>query len=149
MRPSPRSRPQVAAEAEELTIIPYLDILMNLILFMLLSMTGLALTRVVNARASTSSEGATASAVLTIAIDEDGFRLGSGDGATWVPRLRGAWDFEGLQRAASAHRQDGARQVVLRATPATPFELLIQTMDAVRSGPDGAALLPDVTLAPP
>lgn len=141
-------RAEVAAEAQELTIVPYLDILMNLILFVLLSMTGLALTRVVNA--SASGRGADApGALLSISITDEGFTLAAGQEVTSVPRAGAAWDFEGLREAARRHRHEGSRQVVLHATPQTSFELIIATMDAVRSDDDGALLLPDVTLAPP
>lgn len=146
---SPRKlRAEAAVEAQELTIVPYLDILMNLILFMLLSMTGLALTRVVNASASGPS-GAATGTVLSISIADEGFVLGEGSEETRVPRVGSAWDFEGLREAARHHRHEGGRQVVLHATPHTPFELVIATMDAVRSDADGALLFPDVTLAPP
>lgn len=148
-RSTRRLHAQAADEAQELAIVPYLDVLMNLIVFMLVSMTGLALARVVTATVAGPSGSSTASAALAITIENDGFRVGSGERATFIPQVGLGWDFEGLQRAAMTHREPGARQVVLSAAPATPYELIIQTMDAVRSGPDGAALLPEVTLAPP
>ncbi|MDX2014455.1 MAG: hypothetical protein SFW67_29930 [Myxococcaceae bacterium] len=72
-----------------------------------------------------------------------------GERATFIPHAGMGWDFEGLQRATMAQREPGGRQVVLHATPATPYELILQRMDAVRTGIDGAHRLPNVTLAPP
>ncbi|HEX9507565.1 MAG TPA: biopolymer transporter ExbD, partial [Myxococcales bacterium] len=54
-------RPVEESEASELNFVPYLDILMNLIIFMLLSMTGLAVFGILNVNAPNYG-GATASA---------------------------------------------------------------------------------------
>src|SRR5262249_59594228 len=69
-------------EFGELNIVPYLDILMNLIIFMLLSMTGLALFGILNVNAPNYG-GAEAAApdanapklLLSVLISEKGFFL--------------------------------------------------------------------------
>ena len=53
-------RPKEDEESGELNIIPYLDILMNLIIFILLSMTGLATFGILNVNAPNYGAGAAA-----------------------------------------------------------------------------------------
>src|SRR5712692_4491240 len=112
------------AEAEfgELNIVPYLDILMNLIIFMLLSMTGLAVFGILNvnapnyggATASMNQEGAP-KLLLSVLISKKGFFVaGTGavlgqqselqqpaipttEGAPTIPRKAdGSFDFAAL-----------------------------------------------------
>jgi biopolymer transport protein TolR len=74
-------RPHEEEEVGELNIVPYLDILMNLIIFMLLSMTGLAAFGILNVNAPNYG-GASAGAadpsegpklLLTVGISAKGF----------------------------------------------------------------------------
>src|SRR5829696_8526767 len=73
-------RPAEEEEAGELNIIPYLDILMNLIIFILLSMTGLATFGILNVNApnyggagSTSDTPQKPPLLLSVAISKKGF----------------------------------------------------------------------------
>src|SRR4029077_20703692 len=74
-------RPKEDEETGELNIIPYLDILMNLIIFMLLSMTGLATFGILNVNAPNYSQTAQVSPdngdqqklLLTVGISTRGF----------------------------------------------------------------------------
>ena len=68
---------QGADETGELNVVPYLDILMNLIIFMLLSMAGLATWGMVNINAphTTSLEAEPpAGCVLTVTVAKTGRR---------------------------------------------------------------------------
>lgn len=82
-------RPREEEEAGELNIVPYLDILMNLIIFMLLSMTGLAAFGILNvnapnygggAAAATTEAGETPKLLLSVLISKKGFFI-AGTGA--------------------------------------------------------------------
>src|SRR5688572_18106468 len=74
-------RPKEDEESGELNIIPYLDILMNLIIFILLSMTGLATFGILNVNAPNYGAGAAANPdqpqkpplLLNVSISKKGF----------------------------------------------------------------------------
>ncbi len=164
------------AEFGELNIVPYLDILMNLIIFMLLSMTGLALFGILNVNAPNYG-GASAvvpdanapKLLLSVLISEKGFFVaGTGavlgqqaddqgpssstEGAPTIPRRSdGSLDFAALN--AKMIEIKGAfpseSKVIIGAEGNIPYEALIQTMDAIREtfGKERKLLFSDVTLA--
>ena len=164
-------RPSEDEESGELNIIPYLDILMNLIIFMLLSMTGLATFGILNVNAPNSQAGGAGDnpdkppLLLTVAIGKDGFYLaatgavlggqegeappepGSGH-PTIAKKADGTYDFEALTAKMQAIKTEFAQEskVILAAEKDTPYEQLIATMDAVRETKAHQLLFPDVTL---
>src|SRR3954471_11144719 len=93
-------RPHEDEEVGELNIVPYLDILMNLIIFMLLSMTGLAAFGILNVNAPNyggPSAGAVADPadapklLLTVRISKKGhFVAGAGAVLGQAPAGAGA-----------------------------------------------------------
>jgi biopolymer transport protein ExbD len=152
-------------ETGELNIVPYLDVVVNLVMFMLLSMTGLISLGVLNVSApKIGGEGAAAGAaaegpklLLTVAIGRQGFYVaGAGgvlgeDAATpdlgrppTVPlRADGRYDYAELTRQLSAIKEKfpAETQVVLSADGEVIYDVLVQTMDACREQvvrlPDG------------
>src|SRR5262249_1957044 len=166
------------AEAEfgELNIVPYLDILMNLIIFMLLSMTGLAMYGILNVNApnyggatATSSEGAP-KLLLSVLISKKGFFVaGTGavlgqqvegqqqptsstEGAPTIPRKPdGSFDFAALNAKMVEIKKEfpNESKVIIGAEGEIAYETLIQTMDAIREtlGKERKILFSDVTLA--
>ena len=145
----------------ELNIVPYLDIVTNLVMFMLLSMTGLISLGVVNVSAPKIGGEAAAAAdaqprlLLTVAISRKGFHVA---GATGVPgadaasvdparpptiplRPDGAYDYAALnaqmQRIKDRHPKE--TNVIFSADPDVPYDALIQTMDACREAQVKAA----------
>ncbi|HCF61012.1 MAG TPA: biopolymer transporter ExbD [Myxococcales bacterium] len=78
-----RLRPQLDENSGDLNLVPYLDILMNLIIFMLLSMTGLVSYGVLNVSSPKYASGGAASSegedptkpklLLTVLVSERGF----------------------------------------------------------------------------
>jgi biopolymer transport protein TolR len=162
-----RRRIREAEEVGELNIVPYLDVVVNLVMFMLLSMTGLITLGVLNVSApKISGEGAAASAaadagpklLLTVAIGKQGFYVAGAGGvlgadAPGVDQARpptvplrpdGRYDFEALtaQMQKVKERYPRETNVIFSADGDVPYEVLVQTMDAVREvkvkGPDGA-----------
>ena len=163
-------RPSDEEHQGELNIIPYLDILMNLIIFMLLSMTGLATFGILNVSAPNSAAGGPGESpdkpplLLTVAIAKGGFFVAAtggvlgggeqpaqapGEGAPTIPKKPdGTYDFDALtakmQEIKGAFPNDS--KVILAAELDTQYEQLIATMDAVRENKEHKLLFPDVTL---
>jgi biopolymer transport protein ExbD len=160
-------KPREEDERGELNIVPYLDILMNLIIFMLLSINGLATLGILNVSApSYGGPGAEVAPqenpdeprlVLSVLISKKGHFVNSEnailgqEGEPTVPRKGdGTYDYAALN--AQMMQLKGAfpkeTKVIIAADPDVPYESLIQTMDAVRETRDAARreLFPDVTL---
>ena len=150
MRPFISRRALNAAESsehQELNIVPYLDILMNLIIFVLLSMTGLAQFGTVNVSALWAKDGSarplTAQAqVVRVGIFADRFVLTVPGGAsTEVTRRDGSLKYVELTAAAGLVHQtlgSGAKAIVT-AEAETSYEVLVKTLDALRETPEQPA----------
>lgn len=148
----------------ELNIVPYLDVVVNLVMFMLLSMTGLISLGVLNVSApKIGGETAAAAAadtgpklLLTVAIGRQGFYVAGAGGVLGtdandpaaerpptIPLKGGKYDYEALTAELVKIKQQYPKetQVILSADPGVLYDTLIQTMDACRDevvkGPDG------------
>ncbi len=148
----------------ELNIVPYLDVVVNLVMFMLLSMTGLITLGVLNVSAPRIGGEAAANGandqpklLLTVAIGRQGFYVAGAGGvlgkeadkpdATRPPtiplRPDGKYDYgalgEQMKRIKDQFPNETA--VILSADPDVLYDVLIQTMDACREAtvttPDG------------
>jgi biopolymer transport protein ExbD len=160
-------KPREEEEMGELNIVPYLDILMNLIIFMLLSITGLASFGILNVSApaygapsagmaqETPDEGP--KLTLSVLISKKGHFVSSEDavvgqdGAPSVPvKADGSYDFAALNAmmVELKGRHPKETKVIVAADPDIPYEALIQTMDSLREeqGRTRRLLFPDVTL---
>lgn len=144
-----RSLPDVPHD--ELNVVPYLDVLMNLIVFMLLSVAGLGAWGVIRATAASPGAPGTgeAAAPWVVAIRADGFDVSRfGEGDAFIPLKDGQPDVEALgARAAAVHRTVATRKVVLAPAAGVPYATVVATMDALRAAADGEVLFPDVALA--
>ena len=165
-------RPKEEEETGELNIVPYLDILMNLIIFMLLSMTGLATFGILNVNAPNYGAGASSGEapqkpplLLTVAISKRGYYIAAtgavlpgvaeagagpmGEGAPTIAKLPdGSPDYAALtnkMKEIKANFPDESK-IIIAAEPDVQYELLVGTMDAVRETVDRKLLFPDVTL---
>jgi biopolymer transport protein ExbD len=159
-----RRRIRDEEEVGELNIVPYLDVVVNLVMFMLLSMTGLLTLGVLNVSAPKiggDAAGAGPEAgpklLLTVAVGQRGFYiagaggvLGSDANASDLSRpptipLKedGAYDFAALsvQLAGIKEKFPNETQVILTADGGVLYDVLIKTMDACREQvvktPDG------------
>lgn len=164
-------KPKEEEESGELNIIPYLDILMNLIIFMLLSMAGLATFGMLNVNAPNYAAGGGGGnpdekppLTLTVAVAKAGFFIAAtggvlpgqtepttpGQGApTIAKKADGTYDFDALNAKMKEIKANFPTEskVILAAEAETEYEVLIQTMDATRETSDHKLLFPDVTLA--
>lgn len=176
-RPSRRKlRPAEEEEGGELNIVPYLDILMNLIIFMLLSMTGLAAFGILNVNAPNyggpsagmQNPDDTPKLLLSVLVSKKGFFVaGAGavlgeqpaegaaqagvEGAPTVPvKGDGEYDYKALTNILVNVKKSFPQEtkVIIGAEGDINYEILIKTMDAARETADGKQFLfPDVTLA--
>jgi biopolymer transport protein ExbD len=161
-----RRRIRDEEHAGELNIVPYLDVVVNLVMFMLLSMTGLIALGVVNVSAPKIGGETPAAAAaenqpklrLTVAIAKGGFYVaGAGgvlgaDAATpdatrppTIPLKDGKYDFSalGAQMQKIKDQFPNETAVILSADPEILYDVLVQTMDACREAtvkrPDGSS----------
>lgn len=129
--------------AGELNVVPYLDILMNLILFMLLSMTGLATMGVAKVEAPRAPRGGESRPPrVTVSIDATGFVV-ERDGVE--PTRIDSHDYQSLTSKLDALKGE-AQSLSLRAAPGVDYETVVATIDAARETSDRRVLFPDVTL---
>ena len=158
-------------EAGELNIVPFLDIIMNVLMFVLASLTivftvALALNppKKPTLVGGPQPEGAS----LTVFVTNDGFTLkgrggtigsgcqGLGPGPT-IPRVAAAanesfdgrkYDVAGLRRCVRRLKTElpDEHQIILTANPDIPFQEIVRVLDAVRRDDEGE-LFPDALFA--
>ncbi len=138
----------------ELNIVPYLDVVVNLVMFMLLSMTGLISLGVLNVSApkiggeTVAAAGAEApKLLLTVGIGRQGFYVAGAGGVLGadadandttrpptIPLKGGKYDYAALTEQLVKIKQQYPKetQVILSADPDVVYDTLIQTMDACR-----------------
>jgi biopolymer transport protein ExbD len=161
-----RRRIREEEETGELNIVPYLDVVVNLVMFMLLSMTGLIALGVLNvsapkiAGAGEAGQGAgedRPKLLLTVAIGKQGFFVAGSGGVLGadapandqarpptVPLRDGKYDYAALTEELKKIKAQypAETQVILSADPDVLYDTLIQTMDAsrewVEKRPDGS-----------
>jgi biopolymer transport protein ExbD len=155
--------PQQGDEAGELNIVPYLDIITNIMMFVLASVA-VAFVGTISVQPAFAGPQKIDQAVsplkLTALVTSDGVALltkdghvapgcsGFGAGVT-VPKLGGG-EHDLTALGACARRLKGARaeyaiesQVTLTASPDVPYQAVIAVMDALRSD-DAGELFPAV-----
>ena len=145
-----RSSAAHVEEQGELNVIPYLDILMNLIIFMLLSMTGLATWGTINATAPALAKPGDGAAPpqqvqVSVLVSSADFAIATGDE---VERLPGH-DLVALRTRLVALKAEkpAVTKLFLAADADVPFETLVAVMDASRETLEHRPLFPDVSLA--
>ncbi len=138
----------------ELNIVPYLDVVVNLVMFMLLSMTGLISLGVLNvtapkigAEVTTTAAESAPKLLLTVAIGRKGFYIAGAGGVLGadaaendpsrpptIPQKDGKYDFPALteQLVKIKEKFPSETQVILSADPDILYDTLVQTMDACR-----------------
>ena len=164
-----RMRDEVEETAEatgELNLVPYLDIVSNIVMFLLATITFTASLGDVNVSTPAYARaGHGAAAVparpplnLTIHISKDGFIVATS--VTVFPNKRTGklptlplegteYPFDELQSlVAQVKRQDPSEtKVILNANPEIPYHLIVRTLDAVRNDAEGRELFTDVGFA--
>ncbi len=149
----------------ELNLVPYMDIVVNLILFLMLTSTGLVQFGVINVSAPAIGSGDPTDAPqdqalnLTVAISQRGFFVsGTGgnlpaaaaaDGAPSIPKVNDQYDYAALTKKIVEVKSVFPREtkLIITGDATTPYEVIVSVMDATRQ--DGTNILfPDVLLSP-
>jgi biopolymer transport protein TolR len=157
-------------EGGELNIVPFLDIIVNILIFVLATVavtftatieTTPPASRTSGVRQEIQSEALN----LTVLIVNDGFSLkasggninpgcqGPGPGIA-IPLKGGKYDFEALTacavrlKHASPDFQD-ENQVYITANPGTEYQTIIDVIDALRATPQGDVLFDSVNFKVP
>lgn len=162
---------EAAEESGELNLVPYLDIVSNIVMFLLATITMSAQLANVNVSAPAYGTAEVAAPTperpplnLTLQVSEAGFTI-AGSGAVMknpktgevptIPRgeagkAEGPYPYAaltGLVASIKAQWKDETR-VVFVANPDVPYEIVVKTLDAVRQDGSGKLLFPDVVFSP-
>jgi biopolymer transport protein ExbD len=151
-------------EGGELNIVPFLDIITNVLMFVLATVT-VTFTATIDTyppRAGTGARAPTTPTLgLTILIVPDGFSMkarggnvapGCNDTGPGIAIGKKADDYDYDALKACAEKLKGAAPefkdemgVTISANPPIPYQTVIGTMDAVRSDSKGDPMFPDVS----
>ncbi len=152
-------------EGGELNIVPFLDIIVNILIFVLATVavtftatieTTPPASRGAGVRAAIPSEALN----LTVLVVNEGFSLkafggnvapgcaGVGAGIS-IPKKGGAYDYASLTKCAAKLKASNPafadeNQVYIAANPGTDYQTVIHVIDALRKAPDGKALFENV-----
>jgi biopolymer transport protein ExbD len=163
MRHAKRPIPDYAA-SEEINLIPYLDVMVNIIIFLLLTMNNFLPLGMVSIYPPATMDSDTKieenkdkpkqkweDLALSVFITKEGFVIASSVGKIpMIPKKSDDdWDFDALSKVATdiktAIPVDAT--VILGADPSIKYNILIKTMDTLR-GQGGKPLFPYVQLSP-
>ncbi len=167
-----RFRPPEEELETELNLVPYMDIMLNLIMFMLFSTTSLTQMGVINISlpslgggapppTETADETPEETAELTIAVSNEGFtvmvdgvEMDGNAGEITVKRMGADWDYPGLngRLVDVKNEHSSTTTAILVASPNIEYEILVGVMDAARAKTDEkgkvlSELFPDVVLS--
>jgi biopolymer transport protein ExbD len=156
-----------ADEGGELNLVPYLDIVSNIVMFLLATITFTASLGNVNVAAPSYATGDSQSASeaerpplnLTLQVSEKGFTIaGSGSvmknpqtgNVPTIPKVADQYSYGALtQLVANIKTQwRSETRVIFVANPDVPYDVVIKTLDAVRQDAGGRLLFPDVVFSP-
>jgi len=155
--------PAAGEEAGELNIVPYLDIVMNIIVFIIASLSVVFMTTIQTTppsiggktREKIKSKALNLTALVTnegVSLKTSGGNIATGcssvgPGIT-VPMAGGQHDLKELTRCVRELKKQNERfaeetQVTLTANPDTQYQIVVAVIDAMRKDGEGV-LFPDV-----
>jgi biopolymer transport protein ExbD len=153
---------EIEEEAGELNLVPYMDIVTNIIIFLLASVVNQVGLGNVNVTVPTLSSGGGASSDdqpdkkplnLTVSVGASGFTVAASGGVLPViPKLgNGQYDYKSLTSKLLEIKsdKDNAQETKanFNADANIPYDIVVATLDAMRQTDEGKVLFPDVAFA--
>ncbi len=149
---------------QELNLVPYLDVMVNLVLFMLVTITSFLSFTILNASipqiapdsAQVEEKHKKEELLLVVRVLGDAYRVdpsvqgGASIGQRRFPKKGDLYDVDSLRNMMVELKQrfKDEEKVMIVAEPAINYETIIKTMDAVReTEPSLENLFPEVTLS--
>ncbi len=149
-------------ETAEINLVPYMDIVTNIIIFLLASVVQQVPLGNINVSSPTIGVGAGETSEpekpplnLTVTVGTNGFIIaGSGAVIPPLPKLpNGQYDFDALTNKLTEIKKDPAigaqneTKATFNADGYIPYEIVVKTLDAMREDKQGKALFPDILFA--
>jgi biopolymer transport protein ExbD len=144
-------------ESTEINLVPYMDIVTNIIIFLLASVVNQVPLGTINASSPTfgggGGEGTDEKPALnlTVTVGGTGFTLaGSGGVMPPIPKLpNGEYDYGALTTKLTEvkHQFKDETKATFNADAGTPYEIVVKTLDAMREDKEGKMLFPDIVFA--
>jgi biopolymer transport protein ExbD len=153
---------EIEEEAGELNLVPYMDIVTNIIIFLLASVVNQVALGNVNVTVPTLSSGGGASSDdqpdkkplnLTVSVGATGFTVAASGGVLPViPKLaNGQYDYKSLAAKLLEIKSSPDNAVETKANfnadANIPYDIVVATLDAMRQTEEGKILFPDVAFA--
>jgi biopolymer transport protein TolR len=154
---------EIEEEAGELNLVPYMDIVTNIIIFLLASVVNQVALGNINVSVPTISQGGASSndepppekppLNLTVSVGASGFTLAASGGVLpMIPKLpNGQYDYKTLtaklKEIKAAPDNAGETKANFNADAITSYDVVVATLDAMRATEDGKMLFPDVAFA--
>jgi biopolymer transport protein TolR len=136
-----RRRVAEGVDPSEINLIPYLDIMVNLVMFLLVATTVAIELREVPYEPPGTGPGSGVS--VAVFVGHDGITVRDGASAAAFPRA--SWPavtaaLEGI------HEKQGDSVVAIAAEPDVPYDEVMAAIDAARVARDGKPLYPNFSL---
>jgi len=155
---------EIEEEHGELNLVPYMDIVTNIIIFLLASVVNQVSLGNINVSVPTIAQGGSSSQDepppekpplnLTVSVGATGFTVAASGGVLPViPKLpNGQYDYRSLtaklKEIKSAPDNAAETKANFNADAAIPYDIVVATLDAMRTTEDGTKILfPDVAFA--
>ncbi len=153
---------EIEEETGEINLVPYMDIVTNIIIFLLASVVNQVALGNVNVSVPTLSTGAGASDEdkpdkpplnLTVSVGQSGFTVAASGGVLPViPKLaNGQYDYNALTakllEIKSAPDNGEETKANFNADATIAYDVVVATLDAMRQTVEGKVLFPDVAFA--
>jgi biopolymer transport protein TolR len=154
---------EIEEEAGELNLVPYMDIVTNIIIFLLASMINQVSLANINVSVPSISGGGAAAEDnpppdkpplnLTVSVGASGFTVAASGGVLpIVPKLpNGQYDYKSLttklKEIKSAPDNATETKANFSADANIPYDVVVATLDAMRITDEGKVLFPDISFA--
>jgi biopolymer transport protein TolR len=149
----------------ELNVVPFLDVIVNVMIFVLATLAVTFTAAITTEPPAPKTRHVPPQTAPTIVVVAEGFAIkiaegnlrtgcdGIGGGLA-VPRRGNAFDYAGLSACllklkSSSEFFSAGEQAYITANPGVDYQTIIDTTDAVRAGPRGEPLFPEINFRVP